>query len=79
MEMTLPVLHFISQVLFCVEQNCYDIIVVYEITINNQTIIRLCFTEGHCLPYNTKVCVPPYLKINLVLEGFLIKTKCCNI
>ena len=68
--MTLPVLHVISQVLFCVEHNCYDIIVVYEIT-NKLILPSLRFAEGHHLSYNTKLRVPPYLKINLVLEGLI--------
>ena len=51
--MTSPIHRFISQVLFCVEQNCYDIIAVYEITC--QTIIRLRFTVDQCLPYNRKL------------------------
>ena len=69
--MTSPVHRFISQILFCVEQNCYDIIVVNEITISqSQAIIYLRFIEDHCLPYNTKLSVPPYLKISSVLEGF---------
>ena len=49
--------YFISQVL---EKNCLDII-VYEIIItfmpNNN------FTEDHVFLYNTKLCVPSYLKL----------------
>ena len=36
-----------------------------------QIIIRLRFTEDHCFAYNTKLRVPPYLKINSVFEGLI--------
>ena len=61
--MTLPIHCIISRVLLYYVENCLDIIVVYEITIKFMYL-----TEDQTI--NTKLRVLPYLKFNLVFEGF---------
>ena len=65
-----PVHQIISQVLFCIEQNCLDIIVVYEIVMTFVPIINLCSIHWvQYFSFSTNLHVFPCYKINLAPEG----------